>query len=448
MASPLLRVAILTLATALSAQDGKVAYADHGLALLQELGEQDPPAMPVMLDRHYTRLLLADFDLRVPSSMLAKDKDLAQVAAIAAALLDLQDHLAEWTSDPDTQKAQRADVATLRKYVTAWRSKPAATEPPSIAPRTEPCVLVLAPTRKNFVGVVGWLGLWKKVYREEWWKDATAQFSDLRLQDEGQVQIVALEYAAPKQNGDVTLGFDMNTREKTGLLQHVLQRAAVSFCWRWLGDDADLAFVLGFATDLVVDVLGQNNARSGGSGKGSSTEGKNAFIPGAPSRGGSMMMVNADSGWRLSQGQDYFVRPLRQAQKAGEHEAQDSKDKLGHFLLRDPKGEKRYLVNGPVLGKVAFDRDDVPAEFLDDYLEFHRAYRAGFVHWLQQNGGKGKAASAERFRTLLQYLMDKKEGVSFDALCQAIYELPLAAKAAEVDTLERRFQAWIAENSR
>ena len=160
-----------------------------------------------------------------------------------------------------------------------------------------------------------------------------------------------------------------------------------------------------------------------------------------------MQMVNADSSWRLSLGQDYFARVLRQAQKAGEHESKNTKDKLGHFLLRDAKGEKKHLVNAPFLGKIAFDRDEVPPAFLDDYLEFHRAYRAGFVHWLQCNGAKTKAASTDQFRTLMLRLMDKKP-VDFEALCEAVYEIPLSAKSAETDTLERRFLAWIAANSR
>ncbi|MEO6596648.1 MAG: hypothetical protein ABIP94_18015 [Planctomycetota bacterium] len=435
--------------TALLAQANPVDYAAFGHALLKELGEQEPPPLQAMLDRHYARLLLIEFDVRVPGSLLAKVQDTTKVATIAGALLDLEDRLVDYTIfDQDAQKARHGDINSLRKYVAAWRNKPLATEPPSIPLAKEPCLLVLAPTRQNFVGVVGWLGLLEQKYQDYWWNNGTAQFSDLRVQDEGHVQVIALEYAAPDQKGDVTLGFDMNTRERTGLLQHFVQRAAVSWCWRQFGDDADETFIVGFATDLVTDVLGQNNARSGGSGKSSATEGKNAFIPGAPSRGGSMEMVNADSSWRLSQGSDYFARVLRQAQKAGEHDAKESKDRLGHFLLKDAKGETKHRVTAPFLGKVAFDRDAVPDPYVDDYLEFHRAYRSAFVHWLQNNAGKGKAGSLERFRTVLQRLMEKTEGMTFEVLCQEIYGVPLAEKAATDDSLERRFLAWLATNSR
>jgi hypothetical protein len=426
-----------------------VAYADFGRELLQALGEKRPPAFADLLTRHYGRMVLLGFDLRYPKTMLAKPDDVARLAAIADVLLDLQDRTAEWTTaDPATLKSEHADVLKLRKYVAAWRSKPTTTEPPAMAPRARPCLLVLAPDRKNFVGMVGLLGLWEEFYRDTWWFDATAQFSDLRLQNEDDAQLIALEYAAPDQHGNVTLGFDMNTREKTGLLQHVAQRAAMSWCWRWLGDDTDLSFQLGLATALVVDILGMNNARSGGSGKAHSTEGQGGFIPGAPGQGGGMPVQNADSTWRLTEGQDYFARVLRQAQKAGRHEAKDSRDKYGHFLLHDQKDQHRYLVDAPFLGKVALDREIVPAAFLDDYLEFHRAYRAAFVHWLQQNGAKSKTASADRFTMLMHRLMARKQGVILDALCLELYGIPLSSRDAAVDTLERRFLTWIAESLR
>jgi hypothetical protein len=438
---------VAILATALVGQDSKVAYADFGQKLLASLGEASPPPLTELLERHFARFLLAEFDMRVPKSMLDTNEGVTKVAAIAGALLDLQEHTAEWSAkDAAALKADRADLAALRKFIAAWRSKPAKTEPPALTPHPSPCVLILVPDRKAFVGMVGWLGLWKKVYQDYWWVDATAQFSDLRLQDEGQVQLIALEYAAPPGNGDVTAGFDMNTRERTGMLQHVLQRAAMSWTWRWLGDLCDTSFQLGLTTALVVDVLGQNNARSGGSGKSNSTEGQGGFIPGAPSQGGGMPVQNADSPWRHALGQDYFARALRQAQKNGEHGAESSKDKLGNFQLHDQSDQHKHLVTAPFIGRAALDRAEVPAAFMDDYLEFHRAYRAAFVHWLQGNGMKTKPASAETFALLVKRLIEGKQGADFDSVCKALYGVDVSAKDAGVDTLERRFLSWVANS--
>jgi hypothetical protein len=160
-----------------------------------------------------------------------------------------------------------------------------------------------------------------------------------------------------------------------------------------------------------------------------------------------MEMVNADSKWRLSQGQDWFERPLRHAQTAGGHEAKKSKDKLGHFLLDAKKGNEKHLVTAPLLGAAAYDRDEVPAEFMDDYLEFHRAYRAAFVHWLECESGRNKAASLESFRALMQQLTTGSERPTFEDACQDVFGIPLSSKDAAIDTLERRFLAWLSRNA-
>jgi hypothetical protein len=445
---------LLVLAAALSLPAANVAqspppsaaaaFEQFGRTFLLDLGEDAVPSLPALLEHHYERCLLADFDLCVPKGMVLNKNGLATVAAIAASLLGLQERLLEWTSaEPAAVVARRAELAALQKWLAAWRGRPAAA--PVLPARPDPCVLILAPDRRAFVGFVGWLGLWKSDYRDFFWNDATAQFTDLRLVDEGQVQLIALEYPAPDQRGDVTRGYDMNTREKTGLLQHVLQRAAMSWTRRFLGDRVDHCFQLGFATALVVDLLGENNARSGGSGKANATAGQGGFIPGAPGAGGGMPVQDADSKWRLWHGKDWFQRPLQQAQKEGAHAAENGKDKLGHFLLLDQGGARKHVVSTPFLGTDAYARAEVPAEFRDDYLEFHRAYRAAFVHWLQTNGGKGKPASKARFGELLRRLMDPAEPKGFDPLCYEIYGVSISAKGPDEDRLERRFLAWLAK---
>ncbi|MFO1077445.1 MAG: hypothetical protein U1E73_06940 [Planctomycetota bacterium] len=438
-------LAALVMAVAAVSQEPTVPFAEHGLAFLKALGETTAPDLSTLLARHYTRIPLADFELCVPNAMAASKEGAARTAAIARELVAMQEHIAAWV--PADPTASNAELQALEKWISGWHGKPSANLPAELRAHQDPCVLILAPDRAAFVGFVGWLGLWKDIDRQLFWFDATAQFCDLRLVDEGQVQLLALEYAAPDQHGDVTRGFAMDTREKTGLLQHVLQRAAMSWCWRFLGDRTDPCFQMGFATALVVDVLGQNNARSGGSGKAHSTEGQGGFIPGAPGQGGGMPVQDADSEWRKSQGSDWFARPLRQAQKAGQHEAKDPKDKLGNFVVRDQKDTQKHLVSAPLLGSIALQREAVPALFLDDYLEFHRAYRAAFVHWLENFAEKPKQKAHDRFAVLLRRLVDPAENLAYEALCQDVYGVPLSAIDPKADTLERRFLDWLANSS-
>ena len=468
----------LVLASSGPAQDKNVDYARFGREYLKSLSEPTPPPISDLLERHFVRLDLGIFDLRAPPTC-------AELPAIAAALLDLQGIvLSIVEKDQKALKAELADIALLKRFVLEKRAAEAASRPATrdllvvngakddaraaskrlselmrsgkavglVRERPLASTVVLAPTRKDYVAFVGWLGLAIPEYQPIYWHDTTAQWTDLVLMDEGNVQVIALEYAAPQQNGDVTLGFAMNTREKTGLLQHVVQRATLSLLWTLFGKDAEGSILAGLAQDLVIDLLGQNNARSGGSGQMKSTDGQGGFIPGAPGAGGGMPMMSADSAWRNTFGSDYFVRSLRQAQHQGERESPASKDRTGHFLLHDSSGNKKFVVTAPFFGSKAMDKEILPQPFLDDYLEFHRAYRSCFVHWLQTNGtGKGKAQSIERLGELLRRsaasTLATSPGSSLEGLCRDVYGVPLSESDPTADTLERRFLRWLHDST-
>jgi hypothetical protein len=156
-----------------------------------------------------------------------------------------------------------------------------------------------------------------------------------------------------------------------------------------------------------------------------------------------MPVQDADSKWRLSHGEDWFRRPLRQAQKEGAHAAKGENDKRGQFLVLNQARTRKFVVRAPFVGAVAFAAEEVPIEFRDDYLEFHRAYRAAFVHWLQTASAKTRPLSRERFGELLRRMVDASEAKDFDALCEELHGLPVSAKDPDVDTLERRFLVWI-----
>jgi len=127
---------------------------------------------------------------------------------------------------------------------------------------------------------------------------------------------------------------------------------------------------------------------------------------------------------------------------------QDSKDRTGHFLLHDSSGNKKFVVTAPFFGSRAMDKEILPQPFLDDYPEFHRAYRSCFVHWLQTVGsGKGKTQSTERLGELLRKGAAPAKGDSLEGLCKEVYGVPLSDRDPTADTLERRFLRWLHDST-
>jgi hypothetical protein len=237
---------------------------------------------------------------------------------------------------------------------------------------------------------------------------------------------------------------DMNAREKTGLLQHVVQRATFSLVANYCGPDVALLFQSALAQNLVIAVYGENNARSGGNDRPSDSAGMDTFIPGAPGMGGSLPSSNADSPWRHTRGSDYFLRPLRRSQKSA---AGTGAEKGRRFELLAGEREK-HVVAAPFIGRAAKGKTPVPEKFLGDYLEFHRAYRSGFLHWLQEHGaGNAKAANAAKFAELVRRLCAPKDGQDFEGVCRELYGVPLSGTDPGIDSLEGRFLVWVAHQS-
>ena len=452
-------------------------WQSHGL----EAARAEDRTFDKVLERCYVRLQLGLFDLRHPAALLVEKNGARDLQAIAVALLDTQARWLEWVArEPAASKDSLADIATLKSWVQHWKLPRLATagkeperdlirllaaSPEQVAAGTRlaqtlargtalgldratppPTRIVLSPTRRHFVEFVGFLGTVQEFYRDVFWTDTVTSWTDLWLPEEANTQVIALQYAAPGQKGDFTLGMDMNAREKTGQLEHVVQRAMFSLVWNYYGLQVDPLLQAALAQNMVVALYGENNARSGGSGQGAKTEGIEAFIPGAPGQGGGLPATNADCRWRLTRGADFFQRALRQAQKAGAavRDAGADKDKVSRFVMLSEDERDKHVVKAPFLGRAARAKDAVPATFLPDYLEFYRAYRGAFLNWVQTSGAGNPRASAQRFGELLRRLATPVEGRDFETACHEVYGISLGGTGASADSLEGRFLAWLA----
>jgi hypothetical protein len=432
------------------------------------------------LAEHYATTRLGAFDVYYPADLLPQDghPDLLKRSLIA--LLDLQGVWVEWLGEGDGAKAALKEIAVLRKWAsskkTFARLEPTdvgeardllaiyAAKPQQLASAAELARLftsgealgfvpvddetariVLAPNRLDFQQVLGFVGASDASLRGLYWHEGVRTWTEFWWND---LQVVALEYPPVGGDGDVPAGgFAMDAREKTGLEQHVAQRGAIALAWSTFGDGLTPALELGLAQALVVAAYEENNTRSGGATRGSATDGMTAFIPGGNSNGGALPPTNADSSWRADLGKDYFVKVLRAAQKAASKRApKDKREKPAWFQLVASDTASKHDVRAPFFGLDVGGKELPPEKFLGDYLEFYRAYKTAFVHWLYTHGAGSAKASAEAFGRLAQEVVVQGGQGDLAAIVLGVYDMPLsAANATEGESLEWEFLEWLSK---
>jgi hypothetical protein len=105
-------------------------------------------------------------------------------------------------------------------------------------------------------------------------------------------------------------------------------------------------------------------------------------------------------------------------------------------------------VTAPFLGDLAEKKGLPPDAYLDDYEDFFRAYRSGFLYWLQTQGLPDEAQAQQRFRDLLHTHAGRNPLQSMDEVFSTVYGVPLSHADGSVDSLEWRYLAWLAGKKR
>lgn len=427
-----------------------------------------------LLERHYALAQLGAIDVRIPREFL-DDKGVVDdfKDALSAVLLTHQLWL-DWMGAPAAEGAKaKADIAEVLKFLKSAKAGTGAAKherffdalagSAGVAPALERLregfrsgsalgatplstrtqVLVLAPTREHFMQLAGVLGQRQEGARSLYWNDGLANWTEFGWQE---TQVIALQYPPIKPNlANFSEGVAMDSREPTGLQQNVAQRAAVTLCWHTFGNNLDAAFETAIGQVAVIELYGENNTRSGGSGRSNSTDGITAFIPGGRSEGGALPPNNAESLWREGGGKDYFVKVLKEGQKAGAKSgAKTKEEKLVYFQLRSDDTSKRTFVRAPFFGSAAQGKELPPPEFLTDYLEFFRAYKSCFLHWLRDESAPKPEASRGQFAALLKQAAEAGSAASFEELVAEVYGIPLSSADLAKDNLEQRFLVWLA----
>ncbi len=427
-----------------------------------------------LLEAHYALAQVGAIDVRVPREFLGDKGIVDDCKDALSAVLATHQLWLDWIGAPAAESAKaRADIAEVQKFLKSAKAGAGAERHERfleafsgaagvqsaldrlrdgfrsgalfgvtpLSARTQ--VLVLAPTREHFMQLAGVLGQRQEGARSLYWNDGLANWTEFGWQE---TQVIALQYPPIKPNlKNFGEGVAMDAREPTGLLQNVAQRAAVTLCWHTFGNALDPAIETAIGQVAVIELYGENNTRSGGSGRSNSTDGITAFIPGGRSEGGVLPPNNAESLWREGGGKDYFLKALKEGQKAGaKGGAKTKEEKLFYFQLRSDDTSKRTFVRAPFFGSAAQGKELPTPEFLTDYLEFFRAYKSCFLHWLRMESAAKPEASKAQLAALLRQVAEAGTAAGFEELVLEVYKLPLSASDLTKDSLEQRFLVWLA----
>jgi hypothetical protein len=307
--------------------------------------------------------------------------------------------------------------------------------------KAEPTRLFLLPTRKDFVEFLCYVGLSRPEHRAKFWAEGMTEWTQCFVDKD---QAIALEYAAPNRKaGDYETGMPMNGRNPTTMQQQVVQLAMNSLFDHFYEGRVPAAFTQGLSMNLVIDQFGEIHTRVDGDVRSRVTGATEVFVPGGID-GGVLPTNSAETAWREDHGKDHFIRVLRLAQKDGDDLEKKSKNRAACFRLLADDTVKRTAVVAPFLGQAASKTVVPPDEFKPDFEELMRAYKSGFMHWLQTKGSGNENNSRARFAKMLASLADPKRKSGFEAVFAEHYEkAPLSAPDLSKDTLEGRFLLWL-----
>lgn len=439
---------------------------------IQGLAEGEAGVAQV-IESAYTPAVIGALELRFPREFTGDKSAVEAFKSCITATLQVHRLWLDWlASTGPAADAARKDIDDALKFVKGAKINPAAAKSDDfltslsgyaavqpvfqrlrdgffsgsslgITPRgTKQQVILVAPTRLSFLELAGVLGRLVESGRSMYWNESLLNWTEFGW---NQVQVMATMYPPLQpEPGKIELGTAMDDRDPTGLLENAAQRAAVTLCWHCFGNALDPAFEFAIAHTVVIDIYGQNNTRAGGSGRTNDVAGMEVFVPGGNSAGGALPPGNADSPWREGGGKDYFVRKLRDGLKAGSKNGAKSKeDKGAYFQLQSDDTTKKTFVRAPFLGTPAQGKELPPQNFLSDYLEFFRAYKAGFVHFVREAALPKKGESTAKFALLLRNVSEAGGAASFEELVLEVYSVPYSSTDLSKDCLEQRFLAFL-----
>ncbi len=421
-----------------------------------------------VLDGEFVRLSIGLIEMRFPASVLTVGGSNGDLSSIALDLVDLQGEWIVWMSQegalpPGWKKLQKV----LAGWISDWK-KHVGTDPRSLRGRDllevgatdevrsasraiasmaaeglgaagelPRASFVFLPTREDFVEFAALVGLLETRHRPYFWIDALALWTEF---DFDGTRVLPLEFASPDSTTDYRRAIPMNARNPKGMREQVEQVVLRSLLVKVFDGRLDPAFAASLANNLIIMHHGEVDTRSDGDLTSRTTAETSVFVPGGID-GGILPVNSADSRWRALKGKDHFIGVLAQAQQDAAEKTRERSERILGFLLRGNAEEATALARAPFFGPGATESPE--AAFVGDYLEFLRAYRVAFVHWLREEAAPSAKESRRRFAEFLSALYAGETDLlsSFER----IYGRPLStSEPRTLDTsLEGAFLLWL-----
>lgn len=419
-----------------------------------------------IVEAQFRELPLGVFELRFPHEDL--DKRSAELLKCAAALLDAQQLLLDWTRDlGQDQKPVREDLKLLRKWIGGLKEGQLARLAPgdklplaagvaeaqarlaealgkgallgTTRAQAERVRLIVTPSRKRFVEFVSFAGWLDETNRGLFWVTGLWQWTSCFVRSDC---VIALEYSAAGGTPDgYELGSPMNEQSPTTMEQQLVQLSLNALLERFLGQRVPQALIQGLSMNLVIEQFGIVNTRVDGDTRARQTQDREVFVRGGNSEGGELGKNFADSRWRELYGADHFLKILKQTQKEGADLVKLPAQKSLSFALRDDKGAAPKSFLAPFY--CPEKPPEVPPGYAGDFDEFQRSYKSAFLHYLQTAAGGPGKKSSEGFARWVSQLAAEGGDKDLLTITQAVYGVPLSDAQASKDSLEGRFLQWL-----
>lgn len=366
----------------------------------------------------------------------AKVKDLAPRGL---KLLELQSYwLERASSDADEVRGSREAVQTLERWVKGLKSLPQPTPPENVSlahsaleahfglpmRNGRHLTLIHAPTRAQYIGVVGARAVLTETLRSDMWNAVNATAPYTGLQDWSTV--CATSWASSSTGSGLLVDDLMKASELNEWFAHAAAHQIVY----WLLPMAPGWLAEALAIDSTIALCGADETLCSGWREADSFPAW--WLAGV----GSLAFVAREkSPYRGGPSAQRFVKPLRAAASANGWRIRD--------LERDQAGP---LVVELLLGPTASTPTEIANATLGvrkGYAEFFRAYCTAFVGYLEQ-------VEPEKFRNVLQELRQtpiegRPRESAFHRLVKSHTGLSVGEQDDPATDLEARFRAWLRE---